>query len=100
MKCGTSSVVGIRPQPAAMRLHDGTADGQSHAAALRLGGKERRKDLIHLLRWHPTTGTPARELSLTAFSSHFHRKLPPEAFNASMPFSLRVNEHLLYLERV
>ena len=32
-----------------MRLHNGAADGQPHAAALRLGGKERRKDLIHLL---------------------------------------------------
>jgi len=33
------------------RLHNGAANGQPHAAALRLGGKERRKDLIHLLRW-------------------------------------------------
>ena len=33
-----------------MRLHNGTADGQPHAAALRLGGEEGRKDLVNIPR--------------------------------------------------
>ena len=75
MKCCTSSIVSGRPQPAAVRLHDGTADGQSHAAALRLGGKERRKDLIHLLRRQPHALVTDRELELTVLQLRLHRKL-------------------------
>ena len=39
VKSGSKSIISGRPQPAAMRLHNGTADGQPHPAALRLGGK-------------------------------------------------------------
>src|ERR1700734_1488097 len=38
MKSCAASTVGGCPQLPAMRLHNGTADGQPHAAALRLGG--------------------------------------------------------------
>jgi len=48
-----------------MRLHNGAADGQPHAAALRLGGKEGRKDLIHLFHWQPHARITDRELDLT-----------------------------------
>src|ERR1700745_619841 len=48
MKCCSSSIVGGRPQAATVRLNNGTADGQPHNAALRLGGKERQKALIQL----------------------------------------------------
>src|SRR6202040_4176343 len=75
MKGCTSSIVSGRPQPAAMRLHNGTADGQSHAAALRLGGKERRKDLIHLLRGQPHACVTDRELELTVLQLRLNRKL-------------------------
>src|SRR6266849_9094144 len=71
----TSSIVGGRPQTASVRLHNGTADGQSHPAALRLGGKECRKDLIHLLRWQPHARVTDRELELTVLQLRLHRKL-------------------------
>src|SRR5437588_12101459 len=100
MKCGTSSVVGIRPQPAAMRLHDGTADGQSHAAALRLGGKERRKDLIHLLRWQPHTRITDRELELTVLQFRLHRKLSAGVLHGFDAVKHEVHEHLLELDTV
>jgi hypothetical protein len=48
MKGCTSSVIGSGPQAATVLLHNGTGDGQPHAAAHRLGGNECRKDLIHL----------------------------------------------------
>jgi len=48
MKSCTPSTVGGSPQVAAMRLHNGTADGQPHPASLRLGGKERRKNLVNI----------------------------------------------------
>jgi len=50
MKSSAPSTVGTCPQLPAMRLDNGTADGQPHAAALRFGGEEGRKDLIHLHR--------------------------------------------------
>ena len=51
MKSCAPSTVGACPQPAAMRFHNGTADGQPHAAALGLGGKEGRKDLVNIPDW-------------------------------------------------
>ena len=49
MKCCSSSAVGSRPQPAAMRLHNGTADRQAHAGALWFGREECIEDLVRLL---------------------------------------------------
>ena len=62
-----------------MRLHNGTADRQSHAAALRLGGKEGRKDLIHLLTWQPHARVTDRELELTVLQF----RLNPQALRLS-----------------
>jgi len=39
-----------------MRLHNGTADRQSHSAALGLGGKERVKDLLGFFLGQPHAG--------------------------------------------
>src|SRR4051794_75518 len=75
MKSCASSSVGACPQPPAMRLHDGTADGQPHAAAMLLRGKERRKDLIHLLRWQPDARVTDRELELAVLHFRLHCKL-------------------------
>src|SRR5713101_1626030 len=75
MKGCTSSVVGGCPQPATVRLHNGTADGQPHAAALRLGGKECRKDLLHLLHWQPHACVTDRELELTVLQFRLNREL-------------------------
>src|SRR6266852_3915594 len=67
MKCCSSSIVGGRPQAAAMRLDNRTTDGQSHAAALRLGRIKRRKDLfcLLLLLWQTHARVTDRELELT-----------------------------------
>jgi len=61
--CAARRVVD-RPQAAAMRFNDGTADPKSHPGPLRLGGKERIKDLIRLLRREPHAGIADREHEL------------------------------------
>src|ERR1035438_1386184 len=48
--CAARRIVGS-PQAAAVRFNNGAADPQSHARAVSLGGKERIKDLVRLLRW-------------------------------------------------
>src|SRR6266853_1282977 len=45
--------VGGRPQAAVMRFNDRSADGESHAGPVKLGGKERIKDMLRLLRGQP-----------------------------------------------
>src|SRR5271156_4545957 len=89
MKSCASSVIGACPQLPAMRLHNGTADGQPHAAALRLGSKERKKDLIHLLHGQPHALVADRELELTVLQFRLHRKLSAESVMASMALSMR-----------
>src|ERR1700722_14737723 len=65
MKGGSSSFISGRPQLPAMRLPNGTADGQPHAAALRLGRKECRKHLVQPLSWQPHACVTDREMKLT-----------------------------------
>ena len=55
----------VGPDTAAVRLDDGLADRQAHAAALRLGGEERIKDLIGFARRQPGAGVVDRNLDLT-----------------------------------
>src|ERR1700693_1622874 len=100
MKGCTSSVVSGRPQPAAMRLHNETADGQPHAASLRLGGKECRKDLIHLLYWQPHSRVTDRELELTVLQFRLHRKLSSLAPHRFDGIEYEVHEDLLQLHAV
>src|SRR5207249_10764894 len=50
-----------------MRFNDGTADPKSPAGPLRLGGKERIKDLIGLLRREPHAGIADRDHQLAVF---------------------------------
>src|SRR5713101_2537373 len=75
MKCCSSSIVGSRPQPAAMRLDNRTADGQSHPAALRFGGEKRRKDLVNTPSRQSRPRVADRELELTVLQLRFNRKL-------------------------
>ena len=56
-----------RPQASTMRFDDGTADPKSHAGPLRLGGKERIKDLIRLLRREPHACIADRDHQLAVF---------------------------------
>src|ERR1700722_10025004 len=100
MKGCTSSVVNGRPQLPAMRLHNGTADGQPHAAPLRLGGKERRKDLIVFRRWQPHASVTDRELELTVLLFRLHRKLSAGVLHRLNPNEHEVHEHLLQLYTV
>src|ERR1700719_4292364 len=100
MESCAPSTVGACPQPAAMRIHNRTADGQSHAAALRLGGKERRKDLIHLLRWQPHACITDRELELTVLQLRLNRKLSAWILHGFDGVEHKVHEHLLELHTV
>ena len=83
-----------------MRLHNGTADGQSHAAALRLGGKERRKHLIHLFHWQPHPRVTNRELELTVLQLRFNRKFSARVLHGLNPIDHEVHEHLLQLDTI
>src|ERR1700676_1094148 len=100
MKSCASSTVAACPQLPAMRLHNGTADGQPHAAALRLGGKECRKDLIHLLRWQSHARVSDRELELTVLQLRLHRKLSAGVLHGFDGVEHKVHEHLLQLHTV
>src|ERR1700676_3828837 len=100
MKSCARSTVGACPQLPAMRLHNGTADGQPHTATLRLGGKERRKDLIHLLRWQPHARVTDRELELTVLQLRLHRKLSAGVLHGFDSIEHEVHEHLLQLHTV
>jgi len=53
--CASRRVV-ASPQAAAMRLHDGAADSQSHPGTVSFGGEERIEDLVHLLGGQPHAG--------------------------------------------
>src|SRR5260370_25867749 len=61
--------IGRRPQSAAMRLDNGPADRQSHARALRLGGKECIKDLVRLVCGQPRARIAHGDQQLTIFCS-------------------------------
>src|SRR5467141_2884115 len=100
MKSYAPSTIGAGPQLPAMRLHNGTADGQPHATALRLGGKERRKDLIHLLHWQPHARVTDRELELTVLQLRFNRKLSAGVRHGFDAVKHEVHEHLLQLHTV
>ena len=50
-----------------MRLDNGTSDRQSQTGALRLGGKERVKDLIGVFSGQPYAGIADRDQDLTVF---------------------------------
>src|ERR1700721_1120557 len=75
MESCTPPVVRRGPQPAAMRLHNGTADGQSHAAALGLGRIKRRKDLFNTPSRQSHSRVADREPELTVLQLRLHRKL-------------------------
>src|SRR6266852_2238421 len=100
MKSCAPSTVGACPQPAAMRLHNGAADGQPHAAALRLGRKECREHLVHPLRWQPHAGVTDRELELTVLQFRLHRKLSAGVLHGLDAVKHEVHEHLLQLHTV
>src|SRR5882757_1563190 len=100
MKSCAASTVGACPQLPAMRLHNGTADSQPHAAALWLGGKERRKDLIHLLRWQADACVTDRELELTVLQFRLHHKLSAGVVHGFDAVKHEVHEHLLQLYAV
>jgi len=86
-----------------MRFNDGTADPKSHAGPLRLGGKERIKDLIGLLRREPHAGIADRDHQLAVFGllrldGEFAR--PIYIFHRIDAISHEVHQHLLQLHAI
>src|ERR1700691_1232984 len=100
MKSSAPSTIGACPQLPAMRLHNRTADGQPHSAALRLGGKERRKDLIHLRRWQSHAGVTDRELKVTVLQLRLYRKLSAGVLHGFDAVKHEIHEYLLQLHTV
>ena len=91
------SVVGC-PQAAAMRFNDGAADPKSHAGAVILGGKERIKDLVRLLRWQTHTGITDRDHQLLIFNGlRLYGELarPVDIFHRFDAIDHEVHQHLL-----
>src|ERR1700730_10264304 len=88
------------PETATVRLHNGTADSQSHAAALRLGRIKRRKDLFHLLLWQSHARVTDGELELTVLQFRLHRKLSAGVLHGLDAVKHEVHEHLLQLHTV
>src|SRR5208337_5196281 len=56
------------PEAATMRLHNGTADCQPHAGALRFGRKERIENLVGLFGRQSHTGVADREQRVTSLA--------------------------------
>src|SRR2546422_10491649 len=77
MKTGAARRVVGSPQAAAMRLNYRPADGESHTRAVRLGGKERLKDLVRLLRGQTHSSIADGHHNLLVFRSlRFDIELP------------------------
>src|ERR1700674_5673915 len=62
--CAARGIVGS-PQATPVRFNNGAADAKSHARAVSLGGKERIKDLVRLLRWKPHARIADRDQHVT-----------------------------------
>ncbi len=84
-----------------MRLHDGFADRQAHAAALRFRGEECIEDLIGLARWQSWTRIVYRDLDLAVLpqprSDREHAAGVAHGLDA---IQHQVHEHLLDLHAV
>jgi hypothetical protein len=66
--CAARRIVGS-PQAGTVRFNNGAADPQPHARAVSLGGKERIKDLVRLLRWQPHARIADRDQHLTILTA-------------------------------
>src|ERR1700761_9144847 len=69
MKCRASSIVRCGPQMSPMHFHDGTADRQPHAAALRFRGEEGIEYLVRFAGGQSYSGVADRDQHLTALAS-------------------------------
>ncbi len=86
-----------------MRFHDGAADTKSHACAITLGGKERIKYLVRLLRRQTHAGIADRDHQLRAFGAlRLDRKLarPGHILHRFDTINHEVHQHLLQLHAV
>ena len=66
--CTARRIVGS-PQSATVRFNNGAADPQAHARAVRLGAKERIKELVRMLPWEPHAGIADRDQHPTIISA-------------------------------
>jgi len=83
-----------------MRLHNGTADGQPHPAALRLGGEEGRKDPVNIPSRQPRACITDREQELTILQLRLHRELSARILHGFDGVEHEVHEDLLQLHTV
>ena len=83
-----------------MRLDNGTANSQPHATALRLGGKERWEDLIHLVSWKSHARVTDRLQQLRILQLSLHRELSARVLHGFDGVEHEVHENLLQLHTV
>src|SRR5882724_8753038 len=101
VKGGTPSGVGCCPQAAAVRLHNGTADRESHPAALGFGCKKSIEDMVRFIRRQSHTGVTDRDQQLTLVArSRSHDKLAACVPHRLDAIKHQVHEHLLQLHAV
>jgi len=101
MKGRALSVVGCGPQTATMRFHDGTADRQAHAAALRFRGEEGIENLVRLFGRQSYSGVADRDQHLTALaSSRLDREHSAGLLHRLDAIEHKVHQYLLQLHPV
>src|SRR5216683_8388577 len=101
MKRRASSVVGCGPQTATMRFHDGTADRQPHAAALRFRGEEGIEDLVRSSGGQSYSGVADGDQHFTALAwSRLDREHSAGLLHRLDTIEHEVHQHLLQLHTV
>src|SRR6202041_797785 len=101
MKRRASSIVGCGPQTASMRFHDGTADRQPHAAALRFRGEEGIEDLVCSFGRQSYSGVADGGQHLTTLaSSRLDREHSAGLLHRLDTIEHEVHQHLLQLHPV
>src|SRR5208337_1317364 len=101
MKCSAPPAAAVGPYAPTVRFDDGFADGQTHAAALRLGCEERIEDLAGLARRQPGPGVVYRNLNLAVLLQlRFDLKDTTSVAHRFDAIQHQVHEHLLDLHTV
>src|SRR5258708_9200955 len=104
LKAGAAGHVRARPQSAAVRFDDRTADGQAQAHALGLGGVERLEQAVQTLRIQSRAGIPQTdEYAVRSISARADQQLPRPLADAAHRLDGvddQVENHLLQLDPI
>src|SRR3974377_1498174 len=101
METRAASVIVCRPNTAPMRLDDGAADGQPHAAALSFGGKEGIEYSVGFARRQPHSGIAYGNLHSAVLSwLRLNREDPARGIHRLDAVEHQVHQDLLELNPI